>query len=174
MRDWHCQWVAGTSAMDLFSGDLYNNGLYFSDVLCLQSQVHDQLSHNCWRWNCLFESYPRSMSLEHFSSKTTSRTRWLSLGSDVILTQRSLWRSEGVVGREGGGGVVGQSHSNSEEEQTATDGTTDKNGSEPTLNYLMWIAGFVSGFLFDFFLIFQLFLLYQLTLIFICTILYHY
>ena len=45
--------------------------------------------------------------------------------------------SEGVAGREGGGGVVGQSHSNSEEEQTATDGTTDTNGSGPTVNFLM-------------------------------------
>ena len=40
-----------------------------------------------------------------------------------------------MAGREGGGGVVGQSHSNSEEEQTATDGTTDTNGSGPTLNF---------------------------------------
>ena len=45
--------------------------------------------------------------------------------------------SEGVAGREGGGGVVGQSHSKSEEEQTATDGTTDTNGSGPTLKFLM-------------------------------------
>ena len=44
--------------------------------------------------------------------------------------------SEGVAGREGGGGVVGQSHSNSEEEQTATNGTTDTNGSGPTLNFV--------------------------------------
>ena len=41
-----------------------------------------------------------------------------------------------MAGREGGRGVVGQSHSNSEEEQTATDGTTDSNGSGPTLNFV--------------------------------------
>ena len=43
--------------------------------------------------------------------------------------------SEGVAGREGGGGVVGQSLSNSEENQAATDGRTDTNGSGPTLNF---------------------------------------
>ena len=33
-----------------------------------------------------------------------------------------------MAGREGGGGVVGQSHSNSEEKQTTTDGRTDTDG----------------------------------------------
>ena len=74
-----------------------------------------------------------------------------------------------MAGREGGGGVVGQSHSNSEEEQTATDGTTDTNGSGPTLNFYHVNCCFVSCFLLDYLLlilIFQLFLFYQLTLIF--------
>ena len=39
-----------------------------------------------------------------------------------------------MAGREGGGGVMGQSHINSEEEQIATDGRTDKDGSTHTLN----------------------------------------
>ena len=37
-----------------------------------------------------------------------------------------------MAGREGGGSVVGQSHSNSKDEQTATDGTTDTDGSGKT------------------------------------------
>ena len=51
-----------------------------------------------------------------------------------------------MAGREGGGGVVGQSHSNSEEEQTATDGTTDTNGVGRTLKFLFvhFLIGFVS------------------------------
>ena len=43
--------------------------------------------------------------------------------------------SEGVASREGGGGVVGQSHSNSEEEQTTIDGKTDTDGSGQTVNF---------------------------------------
>ena len=37
-----------------------------------------------------------------------------------------------MAGREGGGGVMGQSHSHSEEEQTATDGRTDTDSSGQT------------------------------------------
>ena len=44
-----------------------------------------------------------------------------------------------MAGREGGGGVVGQSHRNSEEEQTATDGRTDTNDSGQTLKFFMRI-----------------------------------
>ena len=41
-----------------------------------------------------------------------------------------------MAGREGGGGVVGQSHINSKEEQTTTVGRTDTDGSGPTVNFL--------------------------------------
>ena len=64
-----------------------------------------------------------------------------------------------MAGREGGGGVVGQSHSNSEEEQTATDGTTDTNGSRPTLNFVSCelLFCFVSLFLLNFLFYFYFF-----------------
>ena len=39
-----------------------------------------------------------------------------------------------MAGREGGGSVVGQSHSNSERQQTATYGGTDTNGSGQILD----------------------------------------
>ena len=47
-----------------------------------------------------------------------------------------------MAGREGGGGVVGLSHSNSEKEQTTTDGRTDTYGShsQQTLNFLFYFA----------------------------------
>ena len=41
-----------------------------------------------------------------------------------------------MADREGCGGVVGQSHRNSEEKQTATDARTDTNGSRQTLKFL--------------------------------------
>ena len=61
-----------------------------------------------------------------------------------------------MAGREGGGGVVGQSHSNSEEEQTATDGRTDTDGSGPTLSFVSCelLFCFVSLVIFILFLIF--------------------
>ena len=53
-----------------------------------------------------------------------------------------------MAGREGGGGVVGESHSNSEEEQTTFYGRTDTSGIGPTKilimfrHYYMWISIF--------------------------------
>ena len=84
-----------------------------------------------------------------------------------------------MAGREGGGGVVGQSHSNSERQQTATYGGTDRDGPQQTLNFFHLNCCFVLYHLFFYqifylIFIFQLFLLYQLTSIFLCTILYHY
>ena len=59
-----------------------------------------------------------------------------------------------MAGREGGGGVVGESHSNSEEEQTTFYGRTDTSGIGPTKILIilrhyffvlyMWINNFVS------------------------------
>ena len=40
-----------------------------------------------------------------------------------------------MAGREGGEGVMGQSHSNSERQQTATYGGTDRDGPQHTLNF---------------------------------------
>ena len=53
-----------------------------------------------------------------------------------------------MAGREGGGGVVGQSHRNSEEKQRLIPGTTDTDGSGQTVNffYLSPIFIFVSHF----------------------------
>ena len=46
--------------------------------------------------------------------------------------------TEGVAGREGGGGDVGESHGNSEEKQTTSYGRTDTNGIGPTKILIMF------------------------------------
>ena len=43
-----------------------------------------------------------------------------------------------MAGREGGGGVVGESHGYSEEEQTTSYGRTDTNGFGPTKILIMF------------------------------------
>ena len=43
-----------------------------------------------------------------------------------------------MAGREGGGGDVGESHGNSEEEQTTSYGRTDTNGIGPTTVLIMF------------------------------------
>ena len=43
-----------------------------------------------------------------------------------------------MAGREGGGGVVGESHGNSEEEQTTSYGRPDTNGIGPTTILIMF------------------------------------
>ena len=61
-----------------------------------------------------------------------------------------------MAGREGGGGVMGQSHSNSEEEQAATDDRTDTDGSRQTLNHFHVNCCFVSLFFYLIFILFQI------------------
>ena len=76
------------------------------------------------------------MISEHFSYKIISGTRYLrELSRKTIIHGNG--GSDRVVGREGGGGVMGESYINFEEEQTAANGRTDTNGSGPTLNFFM-------------------------------------
>ena len=62
-----------------------------------------------------------------------------NLGTKIVNIRETFWGgggprkdrtrgSEGVAGREGGGGDIGKSHSNSEEEQTTSYGRPNTNG----------------------------------------------